>query len=67
MVKIDERPETPLSAIKFFVSMNRAVHAINELAPHLEASVHWLETGVWISWYVKVAHRGYLRESGEVY
>lgn len=67
MVKIDQKPETPLSPIQFFVSRRRAEFAISELASHLEARPYPLPQGLYPPWYVKVAHRGYLRKSGEVF
>lgn len=67
MVRINQQPETPLSAIKFFVSKKCAKDAINELAPHLKGVAQDSHGGTWVSWCVKVEHRGYLRESGEIY
>ena len=67
MTEINEKTESRLSPIKFFISKKHAEQAIVELAPHLEVFAHWIKAGVWTSWYVKEAYRGYLRESGEIY
>lgn len=67
MVKIDQQPESRLSPIKFFVSKAYAERAIDQLGEGAFASAHGLKVGVWTNWYVKVARRGYLRESGEIY
>lgn len=67
MVKIDQKPESPLSPIKFFVSKERTERAVEELGDGAFARPFLLEHGRYSYWCVKCAFRGYLRESGEVY